>query len=30
MLGYHDDTTTRLAADAGTPWIKYAPADHSR
>jgi len=30
MLGFHDDTTTRLAADMGTPWIKYAPGDHSR
>lgn len=30
MLGYHDDTTTRLASDVGTPWIKYAPGDHSR
>ncbi|SBW26993.1 hypothetical protein FDG2_5118 [Candidatus Protofrankia californiensis] len=30
MLGYQDDTTTRIAAAAGSPWIRYAPGDHKR
>ncbi|MGW2749069.1 hypothetical protein [Streptomyces sp. NPDC001450] len=30
MLGYHDTTTTRTAAETGTPWSRYAPGDHSR
>jgi hypothetical protein len=29
MLGYHDDTAARHAAEAGTPWSRYAPADHA-
>ena len=28
-LGYHDVTTARLAADAGTAWSSYAPGDHN-
>lgn len=28
-LGYHHVTTTRLAAQAGTTWSRYAPGDHS-
>ncbi|GGQ40093.1 hypothetical protein GCM10010266_73990 [Streptomyces griseomycini] len=28
-LGYHDKSTTRIAADAGAPWKSYAPGDHS-
>ena len=27
-LGYHHVTTTRLAAQAGTTWSRYAPGDH--
>ncbi|WP_185930423.1 hypothetical protein [Streptomyces sp. WAC05858] len=30
MLGYHDETTARLAAEAGGTWRHYAPGDHSR
>jgi len=30
MLGYHDTTTTRTAAEAGSPWSRYATGDHSR
>ncbi len=30
MLGYHDDTTARLAEGAGRNWRHYAPGDHSR
>jgi hypothetical protein len=30
MLGYHHETTTKLATDAGSPWSKYAPGDHTR
>jgi hypothetical protein len=29
-LGYHDKTTTRLAAEAGGTWSRYAPGDHAR
>lgn len=29
MLGY-DDTTARLAEEAGGTWRHYAPGDHSR
>jgi DNA-binding transcriptional regulator YbjK len=25
VLGFHDVTTTRIAADAGGPWSRYAP-----
>jgi integrase len=28
-LGYHHTTTTRLAAQAGTTWSRYAPGDHT-
>jgi hypothetical protein len=28
-LGFHDTTTTRVAADAGGTWNRYAPNDHS-
>ena len=28
-LGYHHHTTTRVASEAGTPWSRYAPGDHS-
>jgi hypothetical protein len=28
-LGYHHNTTTRVATEAGTPWSRYAPGDHS-
>jgi hypothetical protein len=28
-LGFHDKTTTRVAADAGGTWNRYAPNDHS-
>jgi hypothetical protein len=28
-LGYHQVTTAKLAAQAGTPWSRYAPGDHS-
>ncbi|MBL3670835.1 hypothetical protein JL475_33750 [Streptomyces sp. M2CJ-2] len=30
MLGYHDDTTAQLAAEAGGTWKRYAPGDHAR
>ncbi|MGX1851050.1 hypothetical protein [Streptomyces sp. NPDC055299] len=30
MLGYHDDTTAQLAAEASGTWRHYAPNDHSR
>ncbi|GII56040.1 hypothetical protein Pth03_44290 [Planotetraspora thailandica] len=29
-LGYHDKSTTRIAAEAGGTWKKYAPGDHPR
>lgn len=29
-LGYHHTSTTRIAAEAGSPWSEYAPGDHSR
>jgi hypothetical protein len=29
-LGYHDDTTAQLAAEAGGTWRHYAPGDHTR
>ena len=29
-LGYHHDSTTRIAAEAGSPWSGYAAGDHSR
>jgi hypothetical protein len=29
-LGYHHRTTTRVATEAGTPWVRYAAGDHSR
>lgn len=28
-LGYHDKSTTRIAAEAGAPWESYAPGDHT-
>jgi site-specific recombinase XerD len=30
MLGYHDDTTAQLAAEAGGTWQHYATGDHTR
>ncbi|MEV6569449.1 hypothetical protein [Streptomyces kronopolitis] len=30
MLGYHDETTAQLAAEAGETWRHYAPGDDSR
>ena len=27
-LGFHDKTTTRIAAEAGGTWKHYAPGDH--
>ncbi|WP_406000243.1 hypothetical protein [Streptomyces sp. NBC_00829] len=30
MLGYHDETTAQLAAEAGGTWRHYAPGDHTR
>ncbi|MER5531987.1 hypothetical protein ABT075_46685 [Streptomyces sp. NPDC002677] len=30
MLGYHDDTTAQLAAEAGGTWKRHAPGDHAR
>lgn len=27
-LGYHHTSTTRIAAQAGSPWAGYAPGDH--
>jgi hypothetical protein len=29
-LGYHHNTATRLATEAGTPWSRYASGDHGR
>ena len=29
-LGYHDNTTTRIAAEAGKTWNQYAPGDHAQ
>jgi hypothetical protein len=29
MLGYHDETAARHAADAGGTWKSYAPGDHT-
>ena len=29
-LGYHHVTTTKLAAQNGTTWSRYAPGNHSR
>jgi hypothetical protein len=29
-LGFHDKTTTRIAADAGGPWSRYASDGDSR
>lgn len=29
-LGYHHNTTTRVATEAGTPWSRYAAGDHGR
>lgn len=29
-LGFHDQTTARIAAEAGKTWTHYAPGDHSR
>jgi hypothetical protein len=29
-LGYHHVTTTRLAAQPGSTWSRYAPGDHLR
>jgi hypothetical protein len=29
-LGYHQASTTRIAAEAGSPWSGYAPGDHSQ
>jgi hypothetical protein len=28
-LGYHQNTTTRIATDAGATWSRYASGDHS-
>ena len=28
MLGYHHETTTRLASAVASPWSHYAPGDH--
>ncbi|MCX4583180.1 hypothetical protein [Streptomyces sp. NBC_01481] len=30
VLGYHDETTAQLAAEAGGTWRHYAPGDHTR
>ncbi len=30
MLGYHDETTTKVAADVGSPWARYATGDHTQ
>lgn len=30
MLGYHDETTAQVAAEAGGTWCHYAPGDHTR
>jgi hypothetical protein len=29
-LGYHHNTATRVATQAGTPWSRYASGDHGR
>jgi hypothetical protein len=29
-LGYHDNTTTRIATEAGKTWAQYAPGDHAQ
>jgi len=29
-LGYHHNSTTRIAAEAGTPWAGYAPGNHDQ
>jgi hypothetical protein len=29
-LGFHHKTTTRIAADAGGAWNRYAPSDHTQ
>jgi DNA-binding Xre family transcriptional regulator len=29
MLGYHHDTTARLATESGGTWKRYAPGDHT-
>jgi hypothetical protein len=29
-LGFHDNTTTRIAAEAGKTWNHYAPGDHTQ
>ena len=29
-LGYHDNTTTRIAVEAGKTWNQYAPGDHAQ
>ena len=29
-LGYHHNTATRVATEAGTPWVRYAAGDHGR
>ncbi|MEV6868955.1 hypothetical protein AB0M44_49330 [Streptosporangium subroseum] len=28
-LGYRDKSATRIAAEAGSPWSRYAPGDHT-
>ncbi len=30
MLGYSHDGTAQVAAEAGSPWSRYAPGDHAR
>lgn len=30
MLGYHHETTTRLATAVGSTWNRYAPDSHTR
>jgi hypothetical protein len=30
MLGYSHDGTAQVAAQAGSPWSRYAPGDHAR
>jgi hypothetical protein len=29
-LDFHDKTATRVAAEAGTPWSRYATGDHEQ
>ncbi|QKG27278.1 hypothetical protein ACTIVE_8933 [Actinomadura verrucosospora] len=29
-LGFHDNSTTRIAAEAGGSWNRYAPGDHTK